>query len=156
AGLHQLATVHVAPERIARVAELERRYPADPDEDRSAVGGVLRSGEAMLVSDVDDAFVRSVTRDEAHRQAVLSLGMRSLIIVPLIARGRTLGAITLIHDLSGRRYDEQDLATAVTLADRAALAIDNARLHRAQTDVSRALQRGLLPEALPQVAGVEI
>ena len=93
---------------------------------------------------------------EGHRQAVLSLGMRSLMIVPLIARGRTLGAITLIHDMSGRRYDEQDLATATSLADRAALAIDNARLHRAQTDVARALQRGLLPDALPEVPGVEI
>jgi hypothetical protein len=84
-GLHQLATVHVEPGKIARVAELETSYPADPAEPHSAVGGVLRSGEALLVSPVTEEFVRSVTRDEAHRDAVHALGMRSLIIVSPIA-----------------------------------------------------------------------
>jgi serine phosphatase RsbU (regulator of sigma subunit) len=155
-GLHQLATVHVEPGKIARVAELETSYPADPAEPHSAVGAVLRSGEALLVSPVTEEFVRSVTRDETHRDAVHALGMRSLIIVPLVARGRTLGAITLIYDTSSRNYDEHDLATAASLADRAALAIDNARLHQAQTEIARALQRGLLPDALPAIPGVEV
>jgi serine phosphatase RsbU (regulator of sigma subunit) len=82
--------------------------------------------------------------------------MRSLIIVPLVARGRTLGAITLILDVSERRYDDQDLATAQGLADRAALAIDNARLYRAQIEIATTLQRSLLPERLPEIPSVDV
>jgi GAF domain-containing protein len=156
AGLHQVAAVHVEPEKVELIADLESRYPADPAESRSAVGAVLRSGFATLVPDVTDEFLRTVTRDDEHRQAVRTLGMRSLIIAPLIARGRTLGAITFIHDTSGRRYDEQDLATASSLADRAALAIDNARLHQAQVDIASELQSGLLPNRLPPVPGVDL
>jgi GAF domain-containing protein len=156
AGVHQLATVHVVPERVPMIVEIERRYPADPAESHSAVGAVLRSGDATLVRDVNEQFLLGITRDEEHRDAIRDLRMRSLIITPLIARGRTLGAITLIHDVSGRRYDEQDLATARSLADRAALAIDNARLYQAQIDIARALQHGLLPGALPEVAGVDV
>src|SRR5439155_21969323 len=99
AGVHQLATVHVVPERVAMIVDIERRYPADPAESHSAVGAVLRSGDATLVRDVNEQFLLGITRDEEHRDAIRDLGMRSLIITPLIARGRTLGAITLIRDV---------------------------------------------------------
>jgi GAF domain-containing protein len=155
-GIHQVAAVHVEEDKVPAIAKLESAYPADPDEPHSAVGEVLRSGEAMLVSEVDDAFLDRITRNGAHRAAVRSLGMRSLIIAPLIARGRTLGAITLIIDSSDRRYDDQDLATAGGLADRAALAIDNARLYQAQIDIAATLQRSLLPKHLPELPGVEL
>lgn len=155
-GLRQHAAVHVQPENLPLVREVEQRYAPDPGDPRSAVGAVLRTGSPTLVVDVDDEFLGRITRDAEHLQAVRSLGMRSLIIVPLIARGRTLGAITLIQDISERRYDDQDLATAMSLADRAALAIDNARLHSTQTEVAHVLQRGLLPDREPQIAGVDI
>jgi len=155
-GLHQLATVHVEPSRMDRIAELERRYPADPFDPRSPVGAVLRAGEATVLPEVTELFLETMTRDEAHRQALRELGLTSLIIAPLVARGRTLGAITFIQDVSGRHYDAQDLATAESLADRAAVAIDNARLHQAQVDIARALQRGLLPMRLPQLEGIDL
>jgi GAF domain-containing protein len=155
-GIHQLAAVHVDEEKVPAISKLESAYPADPSEPHSAVGEVLRSGEAMLVSEVDGPFLDRITRNGAHRAAVLSLGMRSLIIAPLIARGRTLGAITLIIDSSDRRYDDQDLTTAGGLADRAALAIDNARLYQSQIDIAATLQRSLLPKHLPELPGVEL
>ena len=154
-GLHQLAMVHVLPELIPLIAELEQRYPADPNESRSAVGEVIRTGLATLVPDVGDEYLGRITRDSDHLEGVHRLGMRSLIIAPLTARGRTIGAITLIRDVSPRHYDEQDLATAQGLADRAAMAIDNARLHRAQVEIAASLQSGLLPPALPEIPGVD-
>jgi len=114
-----------------------------------------RSGEATLVPDVSDGYLNRITRDREHLEAVQALGMRSLIITPLIARGRTLGAITLILDVSKRRYDDQDLATAQGLADRAALAIDNARLHGMQVEIAASLQGSLLPPAMPSIAGIQ-
>jgi hypothetical protein len=154
--MHQLGLAHVDPSREALVAELERRYPADPADPRSAVGEVIRSGRTTLVEHVTEAFFATMTRDEAHTRGVHALGMRSLVIAPLIARGRTLGAITLIHDVSDRRYGPEDMAVAQGLADRAAVAIDNARLYAHQADIARTLQAGLLPDRLPALAGVEI
>lgn len=156
AGLHQLAAVHVEPANVPEIARLEREFPADPNEPHSAVGEVLRNGHAMLVPKVDEEFLAGVTRNQEHRSAVRRLGMRSLIIAPLTARGRTLGAITLVIDSSDRQYDEQDLATARGLADRAALAIDNARLYEAQIEIATTLQRSLLPTELPAIPGVEL
>ena len=155
-GLHQLATVHVEPGRMDRIADLERRYPADPDEPRSPVGAVLRAGEATVLPEITELFLETMTRNEEHRAAMRELGITSLIIAPLVARGRTLGAITFIHDVSGRHYDAQDLATAESLADRAAVAIDNARLHQAQVGISITLQRGLLPMQIPHLPGIDL
>ena len=155
-GLHQLATVHVEPDRMDRIADLERRYPADPSEPRSPVGAVLRAGEATVLPEITELFLETMTRDETHRQAMRDLGLTSLIIAPLVARGRTLGAITFIQDVSGRHYDAQDLSTAESLADRAAVAIDNARLHQGQVDIARTLQRGLLPLQIPHLEGIDL
>jgi serine phosphatase RsbU (regulator of sigma subunit) len=79
-----------------------------------------------------------------------------VIIVPLVARGRTLGVITLVSAESGRRYREADLELAEDLARHAALAVDNARLYRGRSEVARTLQEGLLPTRLPEVPGVEV
>jgi len=84
------------------------------------------------------------------------LGLKSYVVVPLVARGRTLGAITLVSAESGRRYGTDELALAEELARRAALAVDNARLYRGRSEIARILQKGLLPPHLPEVPGVEV
>jgi serine phosphatase RsbU (regulator of sigma subunit) len=82
--------------------------------------------------------------------------VRSAMIVPLVARGRALGALNFISAKPERRYGPADLALAEDLARRAALAIDNARLYRDRSHVARTLQESLLPPRLPQIPGVEI
>jgi serine phosphatase RsbU (regulator of sigma subunit) len=77
------------------------------------------------------------------------------MIVPLSARGRTLGAITLVLDGMDRRYGPEDLALAQELAGRAALAVDNARLFQEQRHIASTLQRSLLPPRLPTIPRVE-
>src|SRR5690606_26226417 len=92
---------------------------------------VLRTGEPEFVPVVDEAWLEAVTDgDRALRRRALDLGIRSVVIVPLVARGRTLGALTLVAGESGRRYDRRDVDRAMDLAGRAALAVDNARLFR--------------------------
>ena len=79
----------------------------------------------------------AVARDEEHLALLRELGFTSAIVVPMIARGKTLGAISLISAESGRKYDEADLDLANELALRAALAVDNARLYEeAQTEIA--------------------
>jgi serine phosphatase RsbU (regulator of sigma subunit) len=77
--------------------------------------------------------------------------------VPLIARGTPVGALTLLSEPgSARRVADDDMVLARDLADRAAAAIDNARLYDAQYAIARTLQRALLPPSLPTIPGVRL
>jgi PAS domain S-box-containing protein len=117
---------------------------------------VLRTGRPELVAEISESLLDGVIRDAEHREILRRLGLKSYIIVPLVARGRALGAITLVSAESGRRYGQAELELAEDLARRAALAVDNARLYRSRTQVVRTLQEGLLPSRLPEVPGVEV
>jgi len=76
--------------------------------------------------------------------------------VPLEARGRVLGALTLVSAGSGRHFGTSDLALAEEFARRAGLAIDNARLYSERAHVARALQSSLLPPSLPAIPGAQV
>ncbi|MBV9454579.1 MAG: PAS domain S-box protein [Rubrobacter sp.] len=154
-SLDRLAMTHQDPEKIALAHELEQRYPPDPDEPHG-VSQVLRTGRSELISEIPEATLEEAARDAEHRQILWRLGLKSYMIVPLVARGRTLGAITLVAAESGRRYGQADLELAEELARRAALAVDNARLYRGRIQIARTLQEGLLPSQLPEVPGVEV
>ncbi|MBU8897942.1 GAF domain-containing protein [Corallococcus sp. M34] len=89
---------------------------------------VLRTGEPELVPAVTDSLLRAAAAEPAHPALLRLLQARSYMIVPLRARGHTLGAVTFVSSDSGRRYGPDDLALAEDLCLRASLAIDNARL----------------------------
>lgn len=122
----QLAVAHADPEKVERAAELRRRYPSDRERDYG-LRRVMRTGVAELHEDILSR--PGGARDEEHLGLLRELGSCSAIIAPLNARGRTLGALTLVSAESGRRFGQSDLALAQELAARAALAIDNARLY---------------------------
>jgi PAS domain S-box-containing protein len=135
-SINQLALTHEDPDRIAWAQELRRRYPPDPDAPQG-VHHVLRSGKAEVYPEVTDEMLVAAARDAEHLRIMREVGFTSVMIVPLVARGRTLGAITLVWAESGRRYEPEDLALAEDLARRAALAVDNARLYReAQREIA--------------------
>ena len=83
------------------------------------------------------------------------LGFSSVIVVPLAARGRTLGALALIRAEPSPAFDDGDLSLATALAVRAGLAVDNARLYSEREYVAETLQRSLLPAELPTARGFE-
>jgi K+-sensing histidine kinase KdpD len=122
-----LAHADEATERVGRA--LLARYPVRW-EARHGVPKVLRTGEPEFQPDFPHSWLEKMAVDDADRETFRSLGLRSLMIVPLVARDRVLGAITLVTAESGRRYERHDLELAQELARRAALAIDNARLYR--------------------------
>jgi serine phosphatase RsbU (regulator of sigma subunit) len=90
---------------------------------------VAESGEPILARDVSGGPTVDVT--EAQVSSYTKLAPKSYMLVPLSARGRSLGSLTLLSTREGRHYGEADLAFAQQLAGRCALAIDNARLHDA-------------------------
>ncbi len=100
-------------------------------------GRALREGQAILLPDTARA---SIARDEEHRRLLEEIGLCSLIVVPLIARDRILGALTFGAIGAKRRYGERELAFAEDVARRAALAVDNARLYEQARRATEARQ----------------
>jgi PAS domain S-box-containing protein len=148
--LRQLAVAHADPAKVAWARDLAARYPPDPDAPRG-VPAVVRSGEPEFAPELTDEMVAGFARDPDHLAALRALGPRSVMIVPLAARDRTVGAITFVAAESGRRYAEADLALALDLGRRAGLAVDNARLFRESQESLRLL--GLLVEASGRLTG---
>ena len=153
-NIERAALAHVDPSRVAWAHELQRRYPMDPDAP-TGVPNVLRTGIAELYSEIPDAFVREAAIDEEHHRLITQIGMRSAIIAPLVARERTIGALTFVSGPSGRRFDERDLELARELALRCSAAIDNARLYAERAYIASTLQQSLLPAELPDIPGLE-
>jgi PAS domain S-box-containing protein len=125
----RLAVAHEDPEKVRWAYELQERYPPNPD-DRFGVPQVLRSGEPEFLPEIPDEIIEeAIGDDEELRLIVDQLGLRSMICVPLSARGRTLGALTLIASETHPTYTQADFELALELARRAAIAVDNARLY---------------------------
>jgi PAS domain S-box-containing protein len=125
--ISRLAVAHVDPEKIALAERLQRRWPPELDAPRG-IGAVLRTGKSEWVADMPPELLER--GGDPERVAILKkLGLRSLMIVPLVARGSVFGVISFVTAESGRRYTEEDLAFAEELARRAGLAVENARLY---------------------------
>jgi PAS domain S-box-containing protein len=123
-----LAIAHVNPSKVQWARELYQRYPDAPDA-TSGVLHVVRTRKSELYADIDDGLIERGARSPEHLRILRELSMRSAMVVPMVAHGRAMGAITFVVAESDHRYDEADVAMAEELAARAALAIDNARLH---------------------------
>jgi signal transduction histidine kinase/CheY-like chemotaxis protein len=122
-----VAIEHVNSPKAELLRELERRYPIQPDAPYG-VALVTRTGRPELIAEIPDERLAALSLSNENLVGIRSLGWRSSVCVPLLARGRILGALTCITAESGRRYSEADVILAEDLAQRAALAIDNARL----------------------------
>lgn len=126
--LDRVEAAHHDPDRDALVQEL-KRFPPEAARAHPSVT-VVETGEPELIEQVSDATLSAIAANEEHLWILRQLEPRSMLVVPLVARGRTLGAFGLFSAGRGRRYDADDRLLAIELARRAALAVDNARLYR--------------------------
>jgi PAS domain S-box-containing protein len=116
------------PEKEALIRELRQRYPPPVDADFGAPK-VLRTGQPEMATQIPESLVLSIAQDAEHLSLMRQLNAQSYMIVPLIAGQRKLGTIAFVLAQPERRYQKADLAMATELAQRAAIAIDNARLY---------------------------
>ena len=132
--LRRLAAAH--PDPIVEEHLAGRNLPTPGD--GGALDSVIERGEPTLIRDVSDDWLAARGADAEHLGARSGTAPTSLMLVPLRARGRTLGVVSFALANGKRRYTLADLTLAEDLAQRAALAADNARLYREAQDASRA------------------
>lgn len=127
--LASVVVAHSDPAKVNVAKAYRRRFPPDLAAPYG-VAKVLREGAPELFQDIPDALLAAAAGGEEQLRIARELGMRSAMVVPLTVAGRTIGVVSLVSAESGRRFDHHDLEVAQGLADRAALAIENARLFR--------------------------
>jgi PAS domain S-box-containing protein len=153
--IERVAVHHSDPGRLELAAQLDRGYRPAPD-DPLGVAEVIRSGRARIYSEIDADALAAYARDNEHLALLESIEAKAVIIVPLAAPARTLGAITLVSSDSLRRLTHNDLALAERLGRRAGTAVESARLYTERTRIAKVLEAALLPESLPEIPGVEV
>lgn len=134
--LQRLAAVHLDPKKRPLMDELISLYPTDSDQ-TSGIQKVIESGISSLTDQVDDSVLVRAAKDERHLFLMRELGVKSCMVVPIRARERILGAISVVSGTSGRVYDAEDLKMAEELGRRAGIAIENAMLY---SQVQRAVR----------------
>ena len=131
-----LAVAHSDPAKVALAYELFRQHPPSFTAP-SGIGAVLRTGRAEVIAEISDAMLVAAAQDATHLEQLRTMGFVSIMIVPLIARGRTLAALAFVSSQPERLYGADDVRVAEELALRAAQAIDNAQLYQ---DMQQAVQ----------------
>jgi PAS domain S-box-containing protein len=141
--LRRVAAAHSDPAKEAQFRAVDERYPPS-NADPYGPARVTRTGVSEIVPMVGDDVLEEPSKDAAHLNQLRTFGFTSYISAPLVARTRTLGAMTFAMAESGRHFGESELLLAQQLADRAALAIDNARLFAEVEEARRDLEQRVL------------
>jgi PAS domain S-box-containing protein len=151
-SIREVAVV-AADERTAHdLEDLRARFQLDP-EGAHPVARVIRSGEPALLPSMTSALLSSFAQGSEHARFMIEHNYHSAVVAPLLARGRTLGALSVLRLGDGEPYGSEDLELVCELARRAAMAIDNARLYSEVRQVEQRLEAVLvnLAEAITVV-----
>ena len=163
--IQRVEVAHADPAHAQRARDMGRRYPTGA-EVMIGTPRVLRTGRPELVTEFGEALLAALSQDGVHLRALRESNIHSYLCVPLMVRGRALGALTFLATGARRPYDEADLSLAEQAAQRAALAVDNARLFfetqaRAEREaavnaIGRALRESLDADEIIHVATGEV
>jgi len=153
-GLSRLALAHRDPAMVEFARRVQQDYPPQLRDD-VGLGKVLLTVEPELWATIPAELIRESAQDSTHLELIESLQITAAMLIPLKARGRVLGAMSLVGT-EGRTFDEEDLTAAMELGVRAGVALDNAYLYDDRDTVARTMQRSLLPPTLPDVPGIDL
>jgi PAS domain S-box-containing protein len=133
--LRRLCLSSADPAKAGVRAVLEQTPPTQALPD--IAWSVIEGGRSIVVEHVTPEFFESIAQGPEHLQALKATGVTSLMAVPLEMRGQTLGVLMFGSSTPSRVYGQDDLRLAKALADRAAVAIENARLYRASVHATQ-------------------
>jgi serine phosphatase RsbU (regulator of sigma subunit) len=140
-------------------AGVERMRAAFPLDMRSShpVAQVLAGHAPRVIRELAEVGVlQQVAQSDEHERFMRDAGYTRAAVFPMIARGRTHGAISFLQLHGDAHYDPSLVAVLEDLAGRAALALDNARLYAERAQIARTLRRSLMPASLPEIPGLEL
>lgn len=154
--VRRIAVAHPDAKRQGAAHRLAERYPPRAG-DLIGAPRVIRTGRPEMVFDVPDEALVAAAHDAEHLALLRRLGVRAYVIVPMVARGSVLGAMTFVTAENDRRFGDIDVVMAEDLARRAAMAVDNARLHRDAVEARDATDAALAEaeHALEEAATAE-
>jgi PAS domain S-box-containing protein len=142
-NINQTVVEHVDLQKINAAKVLNEKYPPRLDADMG-VAVVLKTGKPVFYPNLDEGLIAAAARDETHRRLLLELGIKSAVILPMIARGRTIGTLSLVWAESQRRYSQQEVVMSEELTRLSALALDNANLFRESQTLNAELEKRVI------------
>ena len=133
----QIIAAHADSSKVSLVEKLQKEYPADPDAPRG-IYNILRTGKPEYMPIISPELIKASARSKTHLKLLQTLNLKSYISVPLSYRDQIFGVISFVTAESERIYNQNDLEVALDLANRAAVAIENAKLYnQAQLEIKK-------------------
>ncbi|MEK7109261.1 MAG: ATP-binding protein [Patescibacteria group bacterium] len=126
-GLERIAVIHRDQKMTDYLFEFEKRFPTT-EKNSADLYAAIRTGEAQFVPVVTDETIRQGARSPEHLEAMQRLGLKSLMIIPISALGKTLGALSLGYAESGRVYTQDDFEFFKEFCNDLGVILDNGRL----------------------------
>lgn len=152
----EAAMAHAAEDGIALMGASRAVLDAAGRPPAWGVADVITTGGPRRYEPVDPAALAAEAVDAPHLELLRPLASGSIAVIPLVARGRVIGALTVARTGSPGRFGSADLSLIENVAGRAAIAFENARLFAERTMVARILQQALLPPSLPEIPGMQV
>ena len=153
--LKPVAIAHADEELVDVLTRLRAEQPLDKDSG-SGIPAVIGTASSQLTHDPGPEAIGWRGLGDEERASFEALGLRSVMVAPMVADGRALGTITFGSGPTGRLFDDEDLALAEEVARRAGMAILHSRLYRERSRIASTLQQSLLPPALPDIPGLDL
>ncbi len=156
-GFRTSHAAHIDPAAAPLMGQVrDASHAVTLDRTPPIVEHVVTTGAPLVVTATEALRWPGMPPSPELEQLIEELGAAWFLIVPLRARGHTLGTLSFVTTDISRRYSGQDIRLASDLAERIAVAIDNAQLHQTEREIASALQSSLLPPVLPQIPGVDV
>ena len=151
-GPRPVAARHSDPALLEPLLDLRESANAAEEKPRATLPQGA-TGEAQLLAEIPERLYGDDAQDEGGVAFLKRLAPRSYLSLPLLARGRIAGSLTLVMSDSSRRYGRDELPFFLDVAKRAGVALENARLYEHEHGVAHRLQRSLLPSSSPPTLG---
>lgn len=127
-NIQRVTVTHQDPQKAKLAEELHKQFPPKPSDPQGAYR-ILESGQAQIYPEITTEMIKHAAKSKAHLKLLLSLDIDSAAVVPLIARNKTLGLITFVKSKPRQAFKKEDLVFLESLARKAAVLVDNARLY---------------------------
>ena len=124
-----LKMAHADPQKVKWAEKYRETHPVDLNEKHGSLGWALRTGGSVLYSHIDDAIIAEGSMDDEQREILQQLSIQSVMIVPMLIKGRVTGVISFISCNPQNKYNETDFNFAKDFTNRIALTLENTRLY---------------------------